>query len=315
MIREICFTASKQADVNLVQTVQVSTPALIRWQNRHDLTGLPDRLSLPETGMAGGFEMFTIDWKTMPLKLLSGALAGMVGLAFGVGAVLAAGDGAIGITPDAPPPSIQPQTPPPIVSNTPPPLPVVPDISVFVAQNGKQTGPFNRMALQALVTEGKLTGTSMVWMKGMADWAKASTVEDLKPVLTAAAPAVGPAFDARRFVVGSWTSAPTYVQLEGGGQGLSNSVFSYNADGTATTRGTIDIQGQNGPVRVNLSGQGTYTVQPVDSGSFTVNPRIQITLSVPGQAPVLETFAIPFLVRIVDQNTVMDDDGTRWTRN
>ncbi|MFV2037621.1 MAG: DUF4339 domain-containing protein, partial [Paracoccaceae bacterium] len=41
-------------------------------------------------------------------------------------------------------------------------------LAVYVAQNGQQTGPFDRAALAAMVQNGTLTATSTVWQQGMA---------------------------------------------------------------------------------------------------------------------------------------------------
>ena len=60
---------------------------------------------------------------------------------------------------------------------TPPPIPVV---AYHVAVNGQATGPYNLQALQQMVSGGQLTVNSLVWKNGMAEWAKAGTVDELK---------------------------------------------------------------------------------------------------------------------------------------
>lgn len=60
---------------------------------------------------------------------------------------------------------------------TPPPIPVV---VYHVAVNGQTTGPYNLQALQQMVAGGQLTADSLVWKNGMAEWAKAGTVDELK---------------------------------------------------------------------------------------------------------------------------------------
>ena len=61
--------------------------------------------------------------------------------------------------------------------NTPPPLP---QISYNVAVNGQSTGPFNMQQLQAMVSQGSLSKTSLVWKAGMAGWEAAGTITELK---------------------------------------------------------------------------------------------------------------------------------------
>ncbi len=59
---------------------------------------------------------------------------------------------------------------------TPPPLNAV---SYFVAQNGQQTGPFDKATLQQLVAGGQLKRDTLVWKNGMAGWEAASSQADL----------------------------------------------------------------------------------------------------------------------------------------
>jgi membrane protease subunit (stomatin/prohibitin family) len=60
---------------------------------------------------------------------------------------------------------------------TPPPVPVV---AYHVVVNGQATGPYNLQILQQMITGGQLTIDSLVWKNGMAEWAKAGTVDELK---------------------------------------------------------------------------------------------------------------------------------------
>ena len=64
-------------------------------------------------------------------------------------------------------------------------LPPLPEISVYVAVNGQQTGPFNMSTLRQMVKLGQLTGNSLVWMTGMEKWKAASTVTYITPVFNA----------------------------------------------------------------------------------------------------------------------------------
>ena len=59
----------------------------------------------------------------------------------------------------------------------PPPIPVV---AYHVAVNGQATGPFDISVLAQMATAGQLTTDSLVWKNGMAQWAKAGTVDELK---------------------------------------------------------------------------------------------------------------------------------------
>lgn len=62
--------------------------------------------------------------------------------------------------------------------DVPPPIPGV--IAYNVAIDGKPAGPFDFAELERMVNEKALSKESLVWKKGMADWQKAGTVDDLK---------------------------------------------------------------------------------------------------------------------------------------
>lgn len=72
---------------------------------------------------------------------------------------------------------------------TPPPIPVV---CYNVAVNGQPTGPFDLDTLANMVNSGQLCPSSLVWKKGMAQWEKAETVEELKSLFEYAMPPIPP---------------------------------------------------------------------------------------------------------------------------
>ncbi|MBK5274748.1 MAG: SPFH domain-containing protein [Desulfuromonadales bacterium] len=74
---------------------------------------------------------------------------------------------------------------------TPPPLP--PQVQLFVAVNGQQTGPFDMAVLQQMAQSGQLTRDSLVWKQGMASWSAASSVEELASVFGSVPPSLPPA--------------------------------------------------------------------------------------------------------------------------
>lgn len=71
----------------------------------------------------------------------------------------------------------------------PPPIPVV---AYHVAINGQAAGPFDLSALTQMVAAGQFTADSLVWKNGMAQWAKAGTVDELKNMFTSAMPPIPP---------------------------------------------------------------------------------------------------------------------------
>ena len=67
----------------------------------------------------------------------------------------------------------------------PPPIPV---IAYHVAVNGQATGPYDLSILAQMAASGQLTADSLVWKRGMAQWAKAGTVEELKGLFSTMPP-------------------------------------------------------------------------------------------------------------------------------
>lgn len=69
----------------------------------------------------------------------------------------------------------------------PPPIRV---ILYYVAVNGQQTGPFDMETLAQMAENDQLTVNSLVWRKGMGDWVKAGTVDELKYLFEEVPPAL-----------------------------------------------------------------------------------------------------------------------------
>ncbi|MBI5484406.1 MAG: SPFH domain-containing protein [Deltaproteobacteria bacterium] len=75
------------------------------------------------------------------------------------------------------------------VSVAPPPLP--PQMQIFVAVNGQQTGPFDLIVFQQMVKAGQVGLDTLVWKQGMASWTAAGQVAELTS-LFGAPPSVPP---------------------------------------------------------------------------------------------------------------------------
>ena len=69
----------------------------------------------------------------------------------------------------------------------PPPIPVT---AYHVVVNGQATGPYDIATLTKMAVAGQFAASSLVWKQGMAEWAKAETVEELKPVISNAMPPI-----------------------------------------------------------------------------------------------------------------------------
>ena len=73
--------------------------------------------------------------------------------------------------------------------------PPIPTVAYHVAVNGQATGPFDATTLAQMAASGQLTANSLVWKNGMAQWAKAGTVDELKNLLANAMPPIPPVTD------------------------------------------------------------------------------------------------------------------------
>ena len=66
--------------------------------------------------------------------------------------------------------------------------PPIPTVAFHVAVNGQATGSFDISVLAQMATSGQLTADSLVWKSGMAQWAKAGTVDELKNLFSTMPP-------------------------------------------------------------------------------------------------------------------------------
>lgn len=70
--------------------------------------------------------------------------------------------------------------------------PPIPSVAYHVVINGQAAGPFELSALTQMVAAGQFTADSLVWKNGMAQWAKAGTVDELENMFTSAMPPIPP---------------------------------------------------------------------------------------------------------------------------
>lgn len=70
--------------------------------------------------------------------------------------------------------------------------PPIPAVAYHIAVNGQAAGPFDMSTLSQMAVSGQLTADSLVWKSGMAQWAKAGTVDDLKGLFANVMPPIPP---------------------------------------------------------------------------------------------------------------------------
>jgi len=70
------------------------------------------------------------------------------------------------------------------------PPPIAPAVQYYIAVEGKSTGPFDEGQMARMIPNNTFTQTSMVWKKGMAAWAPASTVPELSELFESTPPPI-----------------------------------------------------------------------------------------------------------------------------
>ncbi len=76
-------------------------------------------------------------------------------------------------------------SPPDAVPVAPPPLS---GAGYFIAHNGEKSGPFDRQTIITGIEAGTVTGTTLLWKRGMPQWEKAASFDELKAVFAATPP-------------------------------------------------------------------------------------------------------------------------------
>ena len=202
--------------------------------------------------------------------------------------------------PPALPESGPPELPPAV--DAPPPLP---PLSYYLGVRGEKVGPLDRAALAERVVAGDLDADTLVWTKGMDGWEKASTREDLASVIQVGAAAeetaeaseseeageteeradTGGGFDPQNFLLGSWDVSGS-EQIEGMGKARFEGEETFAADGSYRMSGTMFIDNPpaelaqilQGPLKIALSGTGTYRVVGADGRTFKVSADVTVTM-------------------------------------
>ena len=78
------------------------------------------------------------------------------------------------------------QSIPPVENQSLPPVETEPEVALYINAAGKNYGPYDWKMCKKLVEGKQLSERTTVWMKGMAAWQSAGTVEVLKPLFAPA---------------------------------------------------------------------------------------------------------------------------------
>lgn len=75
---------------------------------------------------------------------------------------------------------------------TPPPPPVPQAVMYHAVVNGAQSGPYDLPTIQNMIASGQITKDTLVWKNGMANWAAASSADDLSGFFGSVPPPLPP---------------------------------------------------------------------------------------------------------------------------
>lgn len=185
-------------------------------------------------------------------------------------------------------------------------------MKVFIAVNGQTTGPFGAEQIRQMVQSGQLTKTTMVWIEGMAAWTPAGQVSQLDEFFVGAPPPPVE-FNAAEFLSGTWQAEPSPLQIPNASNASVQGTVTYRSDGTFEGYGTMTITVQGYTQQMNFTLKGTWTVQNVTKDSFVLNQTGQATYQM-NYGPMTEQLNSSTRLRVIDQNTVAADDGTKSYR-
>ena len=161
-------------------------------------------------------------------------------------------------------------------------------LSVYVAEDGQVSGPFDEAALKARLESRTKAAATLVWMQGMADWTPASKVPALA-ALVAGLPLDAP-FDPAAYLVGAWVSDDHAM---GSGKNAfvgkisvvfaANGSFTMQITGNRTTLKAIPAPQPGAPpmeseyLYWDISTVGTYVLRQQADGSFEVTMKGTVT--------------------------------------
>ena len=205
---------------------------------------------------------------------------------------------------------VDPDTPEP-----PPPPPPGGD-PVWVVLNGAQAGPFTVQELQGLISSGQMTGSSLVWIKGMPEWRPASEVQQVAALFGDTPPPPPPPDndDPAAFLAGTWQGGPDPVTFPNGQQGTLVARYIFGEDGSLRAESEMTASAGGQQMTVANKGIGSFTASSAGDSRITIRPQVQITTSATGLAEQTSTWDQAFTVRVVDPDTIADETSGNTLR-
>ena len=246
-------------------------------------------------------------------------------------------------TPDAPDETAEPapenpdeEAPP--SDEKPPPLPKL-KAPIWLVLDGERAGPFDARQLADLARDEKLTRTTLAWQNGMEEWRPAVKI----PVLNVLIQDFGPAPDPYAILRGTWSARPYSKKTKE--QGMVDAVLSYKIDLLIFERGGVMktyvakdltgwIMGKRVTIPTRIEGRGSYRAEMFSPDTIQVKPDLQVaeyTVTsqevkttgpkgepkveyVPTEKVTPKKLTTPMLLKIIDENTLQDEEGRLYRK-
>lgn len=198
-----------------------------------------------------------------------------------------------------------------------PPAPPNGNLEIYVVENGGRGGPYTREQLIEKARRGQVTGQSLVWMNGMADWTEAAAVPGIAELLTQTVPPPPPPErNYNEFLAGTWIGDPTQIPMEGVGLADVQAQFSFTEQGSFTAKIVRTVMtGFGVPLTIKEDTQGTYKLTQAGPEGFTIGYN-GTTISTSGYDGSTSTspFSGQFPIKVIDENTITDGAKSIYRR-
>jgi hypothetical protein len=155
-----------------------------------------------------------------------------------------------------------------------------PIFQVYVAVDGQQVGPLNEEDFKRHVGTPGAAAALMVWMPGMANWAPASTVPALQPIIASIGQTAGGTFqqpaDPAAYMLGVWISQDFNWTI---GETKYSAVIQMKLMPDGRFEGATLFRPRDqmdAPLRISHE-KGTWTAAPGSDGQFSFTRNITYT--------------------------------------
>ena len=193
-----------------------------------------------------------------------------------------------------------------------------PPVQIYVSVDGQSVGPMDAEAFKKHLGTPEAAANTYVWMPGMKDWALASTVAALQPIIAAMTQTgedgkMAPPADPSAFMLGVWISEPFFwtsndikwsviTQMKLLPDGRFEGATLYRKDAK-----------REGPITVSHE-KGTWKVTAADAGKFTLSRSMTYTDVEDGVVGSSGQVEDSLTFEATGPNDALTDFGARFVR-